>query len=55
MAAVIVNPEKLKGVNVEGATALRDYLLSPQTQARIAAFRSPRSDEQLWWPAGRDN
>ena len=55
MAAVIVNPQKVKGVNVEGATALRDYLLSPQTQARIATFRSPWSDKQLWWPAGRDN
>lgn len=55
MAAVIVSPEKVKGVNIEGATALRDYLLSPQTQAKIGAFRSPWSDKQLWWPAGRDN
>jgi tungstate transport system substrate-binding protein len=55
MAAMIVNPKKVEGVNAEGATALRDYLLSPRTQARIAAFRSPWSDRQLWWPAGRDN
>jgi tungstate transport system substrate-binding protein len=55
LAAVIVRREKLPGVNVEGATALRDYLLSPRTQAKIAAFRSPRSDQQLWWPAGQDN
>jgi tungstate transport system substrate-binding protein len=55
MAAVIVSSEKIEGVNVEGATALRDYLLSPRIQARIAAFRSPLSDRQLWWPAGRDN
>jgi tungstate transport system substrate-binding protein len=55
MAAVIVSSQKVEGVNVEGATTLRDYLLSPQTQARIAAFRSPWSDEQLWWPAGRHN
>ncbi len=55
MAAMIVSPGKVEGVNVEGATALRDYLLSPKTQARIAAFRSASSDEQLWWPAGQDN
>ena len=55
MAAVIVSPHKIQGVNVEGATALRDYLLSPRIQAKIAAFRSPWSDKPLWWPAGRDN
>jgi tungstate transport system substrate-binding protein len=55
MAAVIVDPGKVEGVNVEGATALCDYLLSPPIQAKIAAFRSPWSDRQLWWPAGRDN
>jgi len=55
MAAVIVNPEKVPGVNTRGAEALLAYLLSPRTQARIAAFRTPGSDRQLWWPAGRDN
>ena len=55
MAAVIVNPEKVPGVNTKGAEALLAYLLSPRTQARIAAFRTPGSDRQLWWPAGRDN
>lgn len=55
MSAVIVSPQKIEGVNAEGATALRDYLLSPKVQARVAAFRSPWSDKQLWWPAGRNN
>lgn len=55
MAAVVVNPEKVPGVNSSGAVALLEYLLSPPTQARIAAFRTPDSDLQLWWPAGRDN
>ena len=55
MAAVIVNPDKVPGVNTKAAEALLAYLLSPRTQARIAAFRSPGSDRQLWWPAGRDN
>jgi tungstate transport system substrate-binding protein len=55
MSAIVVNPDKLPDVNVDGARALLDYLLSPQVQARIAAFRTPGSDLQLWWPAGRNN
>ena len=55
MAAIVVNPEKVEGVNAEGARALVDYLLSPRVQAKIAAFRTPGSDLQLWWPAGRNN
>ena len=55
MASVIVNPDKVEGVNVKGAEALQEYLLAPRTQARIAAYRSPGSDAQLWWPAGRHN
>ena len=55
MAAVVVKPDKVKGVNVEGAEAFVTYLLAPATQAKIAAFRSPGSDLQLWWPAARDN
>lgn len=55
MAAIVVNPENVQGVNAEGAQALVDYLLSPRTQAKIAAFRTPGSDLQLWWPAGRNN
>ena len=55
MAAIVVNPEKVPGVNAEGAQALVDYLLSPRVQARIAAFRTPGSELQLWWPAGRNN
>ena len=55
MAAIAVNPDKVPGINAEGAAKLVDYLLSPRIQARIAAFRTPGSDLQLWWPAGRDN
>ncbi len=55
MAAIVVNADKVPGVNAEGAGKLLDYLLLPQTQARIAAFRIPGSDLQLWWPAGRNN
>ena len=55
MAAIAVNPDKVPGVNAKGAQALIDYLLLPRVQARIAAFRVPDSDLQLWWPAGRNN
>ncbi len=55
MSASIVNPEKVRGVNADGARALLDYLLSPGVQAKIAAFRTAGSDLQLWWPAGRNN
>ena len=55
MAAIAVNQDKVPGVDTEGAAKLVDYLLSPRIQARIAAFRTPGSDLQLWWPAGRNN
>lgn len=55
MAAVVVNPEKVEGVNVRGAAALQEYLVTPQTQSKVAAFRTADSDLQLWWPSGRDN
>lgn len=55
MASVVVNPETVKGVNVEGARALEQYLLSPATQARIRAFRYEGYDSPFWWPAGLQN
>ena len=55
MAAIVVNPEKVPGVNAEGARALQASLHSPATQAAIAAFREEGLDRQTWWPAGRDN
>lgn len=55
MATVAVNPDKVAEVNVEGAEAFQQYLLDPATQARIRAFRLPGIDQQIWWPAGRNN
>jgi len=50
MVCVVVNPERIKGVNVEGAKALQRYLMAPATQARIRAFRSlgSSSDVVAW-------
>ena len=55
MATIVVNPEKVPGVNIEGAKALEAYLLSPAAQAAVASFREEGLDRQTWWPAGRDN
>ena len=55
MVTVVVQPETIKGVNVEGAKALERFLIAPETQARIRAFRVPGFDGQVWWPAGRNN
>ena len=55
MVAIVVNPATIKGVNAAGAKAFQDFLLSPAIQARIAAFRYPDFDQQVWWPAGRHN
>ena len=55
MVAMVVNPKKVPGVNNSGADAFQKFLLAPATQARIAAFRYPGLNQQVWWPAGRQN
>lgn len=55
MMTVVVNPEKVAGVNVAGAVALQRYLDSSATQGRIRSFRYPGVSQQLFWPSGRDN
>ena len=55
MVAIVVNPQKVSGVNDAGADAFQNFLLTPPTQARISAFRYPDLDRQVWWPAGRHN
>ena len=55
MVAIVVDGKKVKDANTEGAQQLQAFLLSPAIQARIAAFRYPDFDRQVWWPAGRHN
>jgi tungstate transport system substrate-binding protein len=55
MVSVVVNPERIPGVNREGAEALQRYLTAPSTQARIRAFRYPDVDDQVWYPAALHN
>src|ERR1044071_5413975 len=55
MVAIVVDPKKVDGVNDAGAQAFQAFLLAPPTQAKIAAFRYPDLNQQVWWPAGRHN
>ncbi|MDQ6783169.1 MAG: hypothetical protein M3063_06965, partial [Actinomycetota bacterium] len=55
MVTIVVNPDKVPGLNEKGATAFQDYLLSVETQAKIRAFRTPGIDQPIFWPAGRNN
>jgi ABC-type tungstate transport system permease subunit len=55
MVTVVVRPEKISGVNAEGAKALERFLITPETQARVRAFRSAGFDGPVWWPGGRNN
>jgi tungstate transport system substrate-binding protein len=55
MVSIVVNPDKVRGVNAGAAHALQDYLLSPSTQAQIRAYRHPQLGIPIFFPAGRDN
>lgn len=55
MVSIVVNPEKISGVNAAGAAAFETYLIAPATQAKVRAFRYPDFDQQVWWPSGRHN
>ena len=45
-----VHPTKFPRVNAVGADAFTDYLVSPETQRRIAAFGVARYGEPLFFP-----
>ena len=51
MVSIVVNPDKVPGVNAAGALALQKYLGSAAGQAKIRAFRYPGVDHPLFWPA----
>ena len=55
MVCVVSNPAKVPHANVAGAKAFQTYLLSPVTQAKIAAFRYAGVDAPVFLPAGRNN
>jgi tungstate transport system substrate-binding protein len=55
MVTILVRPDKVAGVNADGAKAFERFLIAPETQAQIRAFRVPGFAGQVWWPAGRHN
>lgn len=55
MVSVVINPERVPGVDAETASILQAFLLTPDVQAQIRAFRVPEYEGQLWWPRGREN
>jgi tungstate transport system substrate-binding protein len=55
MVSVLVRPDKVAGINPTDAKAFERFLIDPETQAQIRAFRIPGFAGQVWWPAGRFN
>ena len=55
MVSIVVNPNKVRGVDAHAARSLQNYLLSPAAQAQIRAFRHPQLGVPIFFPAGRDN
>ncbi len=55
MVSIIVNPERVPGANSAGATKFQEYLLRPQTQAKILGINYPGVKQAVWAPAGRHN
>lgn len=55
MVSVVVDPERVPGVNTAGASRFQEYLLEPATQARILTTHYAGHKEAIWAPAGRNN
>ncbi|HOV47258.1 MAG TPA: extracellular solute-binding protein [Anaerolineae bacterium] len=47
---IAVNPEKYPDINYEGAQKFIEWITSPETQAKIAAFTEPKSGLPLFFP-----
>ena len=52
---ITVDPKKFPKVNVAGANAFADYLVSPETQRLIGAFGVDKYGEQLFTPDAGKN
>jgi tungstate transport system substrate-binding protein len=52
---ITVNPDKCPKVNYDGATAFKNFMLAPETQAVISQFGVEKFGQQLFTPdAGKD-
>lgn len=55
MVSVVVNPERVSGVNTAGARKFQEYLLTPAVQAKILRTHYSGTKQAVWAPAGRHN
>jgi tungstate transport system substrate-binding protein len=55
LVSILVKPTKVAGVNGPGAIALQDFLLSPESQARVREVHYPGAPRVAWVPGGRHN
>jgi tungstate transport system substrate-binding protein len=55
MVSVVVNPDRVSGVNASGASIFQRYLLSPASQSRMLEIHYPGTRQAVWAPAGRNN
>lgn len=55
MVSVVINPERVAGVNAADATRFQKYLLLPSTQAKMLTVHYPGTAQAAWAPAGRNN
>jgi tungstate transport system substrate-binding protein len=55
MVSVVVDPERVPGVNMAGASKFQEYLLAPSTQAKILTTHYAGHKQAIWMPAGRNN
>jgi tungstate transport system substrate-binding protein len=51
LVSIVVNPEKVSGVNFHGAHQLQSYLTDPVTQAAVLNFREAGFESPTFWPA----
>jgi tungstate transport system substrate-binding protein len=47
---IVVNPDKFPGVNVAGASAFAEFMVSPETQQQIEQFGLDEFGESLFFP-----
>ncbi len=55
MVSVVINPDRVPGVNADGASKFQEYLLSPAAQAKMLDIHYPGIKQAVWAPAGRNN
>ncbi len=51
MVSIIVNPQRVAGVNAPGARSFQEYLTTPAAQAAVLDFREPGFANPTFWPA----